>query len=157
MRGKIVKKIPDAEPISVEAKELPTEPADVVARLVDELNKLNNVMFWPINETDYQYEPFKSSHIMGLKPIKKNVKHQFGENTFTPMDVINQEVISQVILIDYIPIDGESIKEKEANYSALVLNNENYLLKKQRCAMMGIIYIGDYRLARIYEKIKDIK
>ena len=156
MRGRVIKKIEDPQPITVEPKGLPTEIHEVVPRLVEELNKLTNVMFWPIND-DYTYEPFKGSHIMGLKPVKKNVKYAFGENTFTPMDVINQEIISQVILIDYIPIDGDTLKDKEAKYNTLVINNEDYLIKKQRCAMMGIIYIGDYRLARIYEKIKEIR
>jgi hypothetical protein len=155
MRARVIKKLEEPKPIVVDVKDLPSEIEEVIPKLVKELNKLRNVMFWPIN-TDYTFEPFKSSHIMGIKPTKKNVKHAFGENTFTPLDVINQEIISQVVLIDYIPVEGNSLKEKEINYHNLILNNEHYLLKKQRCPMMGIIYIGDYRLARIYEKIKEI-
>lgn len=156
MRVKINKKIEDAQPVVVDAVGLPTDSAQVIPLLLNELNKLPNVMFWPITQ-DFQYEPFKSSHIMGFKPVKKNVKHAFGENTFTPMDVVNQEIISQVILLDYIPIEGDTIKDKEAKYNTFVLNDEAYLVKKQRCALMGIVYVGDYRLARIYEKIKEIK
>jgi hypothetical protein len=155
MRGRAIKRIEAVEPIAVEALNLPTETTEIIKKLVDEFNKLPNVMFWPINH-DYAYEPFKSSHILGIKPIKKNVKYYFAQHTFTPMETINEEIISQVVLVDYIPIEGESLKEKEIAYNSFVINNERYLLKKKRCEMMGIIYIGDYRLARIYEKIKAI-
>lgn len=155
MKTKIINELPEPELINVDKPNLPTETDEVVPRLIEELNNLPNVMFWAV-KNDYKFEPFKSSHIMGIKPIKRNIKKTYGKSSYTPLEVVNEEIISQLIIIDYIPMAGDGIKVKEANYHTYMLNNQDFIIKKQRCAMLGIIYIGDYRLARIYEKIKEL-
>lgn len=130
-------------------------PNEAKPRLIEEFNKLPNAIFWEIDEK-FNIDPFKGSMVAGIKPIRKSIQYNFSANHFMPFSTTKDEILSQMVIVDVLNMEGDTLKEKENAYLRYCINDRDYLLKKSRCEALGILYIADFRLARIYEKIHSL-
>lgn len=111
--------------------------------------------FWAGGFELPDYKPFKDTTIIGRVQRRLKAQIQTGNQNI----IINKTedvLISQIILIDLLIPNNSEMQSAEDWYETFQGNADWYKDKKETCKALGILYICDYNLARIFDKVHAI-
>jgi hypothetical protein len=124
--------------------------------LLEGLKRLKGTSdFWAGGYELPDYKPFKDTTIIGRVQRRLKAQIQTGNQNI----IINKTedvTISQIILIDLLIPYNSEMQSAEDWYETFQVNADWFKDKKETCKALGILYICDYNLARIFDKVHAI-
>lgn len=145
----------------VQKKYNPFDAYDIDNFLSFELTEQQSKIFGDVNNSEIITAPVES--YFGLKNESVNITktNNTGSNAFTPYTKTKEQIISQIILIDYItekPTFDKSPDKVIARHNFLRALKDEPIIKRKidLCTEYGIIYLIDFEIHSLISQIVNV-